>query len=112
MADVLDRCRFVAGSSGTADFADGTAQTGFRNLEDAGAIDGRRYAYAAQSADGTQWELGDGVYSASGDTLGRDFRSSSTGSLIDFSSAPTVIVTPLSEEISGRPFAMALLFGG
>jgi hypothetical protein len=101
MAELLDNCRFEAGSAGTADFVDGTAVPGCRNLLDAGAVGGETYPYKAQNATATQWERGYGTYDASGGTLSRDdiLDSSDGGSKVDFSVAPQIIISPTPAEL-------------
>jgi len=102
MAELLDNCRFVAGSSGTADFVDGTEVDGCRNLEDAGAVGGETYPYKAQNATATQWERGYGTYDASAGTLSRDDikDSSDGGAKVDFSTNPQVIISPTPVEFA------------
>jgi hypothetical protein len=94
-----DTVKFTAGSSGTSDFSDGTALTGFRSLS-TGAVSGQTYSYRAFSADLSQWENGQGVYtSGSPGTLARTTQyETSTGSKVSFSSAPVVILTPLKAD--------------
>jgi hypothetical protein len=96
-----DTVKFTAGSSGTSDFSDGTAVTGFRPLS-TGAVSGQDYSYRAFSADLSQWENGHGVYtSGSPGTLARTtIYESSTGSKVSFSSAPVVILTPLAADLN------------
>jgi hypothetical protein len=95
-----DTVKFTAGSSGTSDFSDGTALTGFRSLS-TGAVSGQTYSYRAFSADLSQWENGQGVYtSGSPGTLARTtIYESSTGSKINFTTAPVVILTPLKSDL-------------
>lgn len=61
---LLDRCYFNATTSGTADFAIGTAITGALVPATAGGINGAMYPYIAQSTDQTQWEIGLATYVA------------------------------------------------
>jgi hypothetical protein len=96
----LDRCWFVAGSSGTADFSDGSALAGYRSLANAGAINTAIYCYAAESADKSQWEIGYGAYTSGGGTLARNtVIASSTGSKVNFSAAPRVMITTLKAAL-------------
>ncbi|AHB50314.1 hypothetical protein W911_14285 [Hyphomicrobium nitrativorans NL23] len=107
MADLLDNCRFTAGSMGTADFSDGTEDLTFRNLEDAGAEDGKTYPYKALNATGTQWEIGRGraLNTSGGWILERTTiqDSSNGGSAVNFGTAPTVIITAGREEFGADP---------
>jgi hypothetical protein len=96
----LNGCWFVAGSSGTADFSDGTGLSGYRNLSDAGAANGATYSYRAKHpTDDSIWEIGQGAYSSSGGTLGRTVIASSTGSKINFAVAPIVSLEPTKEDL-------------
>lgn len=99
----VDSCWFIAGSSGTADFADGTALAGFRNLSGAGAADAAVYSYRAESLDRTEWENGYGVYaSAGGGTLARTVTASSAGGTtkVDFSAPPILSLQPLKTDLN------------
>lgn len=106
----VDACWFTAGSSGTADFADGTALSAFRNMAGAGAADGEVYSYRAESIDRTEWEMGYGAYSSSGNTLARTVTASSAGGTtkVDFSAAPIVSLQPLARDLGNLvPFTPA-----
>jgi len=106
MADLLDNCRFTAGSTGTADFSDGTADPSFQNLEDAGAVDGRMYPYKAQNATGTEWEFGRGtaLETSGGWVLERTEieKSSNSGAAVNFTVQPKVIITAGCLEVAGE----------
>lgn len=103
MAELLDNCLFTAGSMGTADFADGAADPTCRNLEDAGAEDGKVYPYKARNATGTEWEIGRGtvVVSEGTWTLERTTiqDSSDGGNKINFGTHPKIIITAGKVEI-------------
>lgn len=103
MADLLDNCRFLAGSMGTADFSDGTADPTFRNLEDAGAEDGKTYPYKAQNATGTEWEIGRGMAlnTSGGWILERTTiqDSSDSGNKVNFGTHPKIFITAGKVEI-------------
>lgn len=102
-------CKFIAGSSGTSDFADGTALTGFRNLAGAGLSNGVEYSYRAQSADLSQWENGRGTYDSGDGVLERTevYESSNSGSAVDFTAAPIVYLTPLKSDFEDIASALA-----
>lgn len=88
---------------GTADFADGAADPTCRNLEDAGAEDGKVYPYKARNATGTEWEIGRGTIAVSGGTwtLERTIiqDSSDSGNKINFGTHPKIIITAGKVEI-------------
>lgn len=99
MADLLDICRFTAGNTGTGAFEDGTADQGFLNLDDAGAVNGKTYPYRAENATRTEWEIGYGVYDSGAGELSRTpLKSSNSDAAVSFTTAPTVIVTALKHE--------------
>jgi len=100
MADLLDICRFTAGNTGTGAFEDGTADQGFLNLDDAGAVNGKTYPYRAENATRTEWEIGYGVYDSGAGELSRTpLKSSNSNAAVSFTTAPTVIITPLRADI-------------
>lgn len=100
MAELLDICRFTAGSTGTGAFVDGTAEQGFQNLNDAGAVHGTTYPYRAENATRTEWEIGYGVYDSGAGELSRaPLKSSNASALVDFTTSPVVLITPLAREL-------------
>lgn len=103
---LLDACWFVAGSSGTDDFADGTALTGYRNLSGASAVNAAVYTYRAKHpTDDSIWEIGYGAYSSGGGTLARTtIVASSTGSKINFAVAPVVALLPRAGDFGDAAF--------
>lgn len=102
MSGFLNVCRFLATSAGTGDFIVAAAITGYQTPSSAGAVNGRIYSYRAESADLTQWEIGQGVYTTSSTTLARTkIIASSTGSKINFSAPPQVGVVALAEDLAG-----------
>lgn len=104
---LLDNCYFTSGSSGTADFADGIAGFSYRNLENAGAEDGKVYSYKALNSDGLQWEIGRGtaLNTSGGWILERTTvdDSSDGGSKVDFNSPPDVVITPSVADFEQLP---------
>ena len=99
MAKFLDVARFTPTLGGTTDWTVSAAVTGYQTPVAAGVVDGLNYRYRAESADLTQWEIGYGVASSTGTVFARTtvlYNSSGTTSKINFSSAPTVGIVPLS----------------
>jgi hypothetical protein len=98
---LLDNCQFTAGSSGTADFTDGTALDGKRNLDDAGAVNGKVYSYrAVHPSDPTIWEDGSGAYNSGTGKIARTtIDDSSTGSKVNFAVAPIVTIGPSAADL-------------
>ena len=100
MVSFLDRVVFAASSGSSGAFVESAAVVGYQTMESAGAVDGKIYRWAAQSADLTQWEVGRGTWTAGTKTLTRDvvlFNSTGSTSAISFSAAPQVMIT-LAEE--------------
>lgn len=65
----------------------GAAPTGFRSFAAAGFTTGATVRYSITSADLTQWEVGQGVWTSSGSTLTRTtvYASSNANALVSFS---------------------------
>lgn len=102
---LLDRCIFATPTAGLADWLIGAHKTGYLNPPEAGAIDGQTYYYAAQSDDLTQWELGLGTYRSSSNTFFRTSVSSSSsgGSKVNFTAAPTISIDALTALFAAIP---------
>lgn len=99
----LNACAFRAASSGSGNFVVNSAITGYYKPEECtnpSVIDGAKYRYRAELDDRSEYEEGEGVYTASSDTLARTtiFSSSDSGAKVTFSSAPKVIVSGLHQD--------------
>src|SRR6476469_3844990 len=102
MAAFLDGCRFNPTAGGTADWTYSSAVPGYQSPAAAHVVNGRLYKYRAESADLSQWELGEGAYNTATGVLARTtvlFNSSRTTSVINFSSAPQVAIVALKEDL-------------
>jgi hypothetical protein len=88
----------VSAAPGTGTIALGSALAGFQAFAAAGAIDGNTYSYRID--DGGNFELGTGVYTASGPTLSRSLVYSSTGALLNVSAAAIVSLVLLAGDVS------------
>ena len=96
----VNRCIFTPVSAGTGDFTVSAAVPGYHTPAQANAVDGATYSYAAQSSDLTQWEDGQGVYTAGSTTLARTtILDSSTGGKVSFTAAPQVMLTALAQDL-------------
>ncbi|MGJ5036976.1 hypothetical protein [Bradyrhizobium sp. HKCCYLR1023] len=102
MAAFLDICRFLPTTGGTTDWTYAAAVQGYQSPAAAGAVNGRLYKYRAESADLTQWEVGEGAYASSTGTLARTtilFTSAGTTAKVNFSAAPQVAIVALKEDL-------------
>jgi len=102
MAAFLDVCRFSPSAGGTTDWTFASAVTGYQSPAAAGVVNGRLYKYRAESADLSQWEIGEGAYNTSSGVLARTtvlFNSSGTTAKINFATTPQVAVVALKEDL-------------
>lgn len=97
----LNVCRFTATSSGTGDFVVASAVTGYQTPASASAVSGTIYSYRAESADLSEWEIGEGAYTSGTTTLARTTVHASTnaGAKVNFSAAPQVAIVALAGDI-------------
>jgi hypothetical protein len=101
MANLLNNVAQLTATTGTGAVTLGAAVAGAQTFAGGGAVNGGAYSYRID--DGAAWELGEGVYTASGTTLSRSLVSSSTGSLLALTGAATVSVLALvSDHSIGR----------
>lgn len=102
MAAQLDVCRFVPTAGGTTDWTFSSAIVGYQSPSAAGVVNGTKYKYRAESADLSQWEIGEGSYNTSTGVLSRTtvlFNSSGGTSKINFTATPQVAIVLLKEDL-------------
>lgn len=77
----------------------GTAVSGFLTMVQAGAVDGSTYSYGI--ADGSNSEVGTGVWNAAASTLTRNvINSTNSNTAITLSGLAKVYITPLTNDFS------------
>lgn len=103
MGKLVNLARMSTATTGTGTITLGSAVTGFLSFASAGVGDGETVTYAIQ--DGSNSEIGTGVYTASGTTLTRAtiLRSTNSGSAINLSGSAQVFVTPSAEDFYRLP---------
>lgn len=90
----------VASAPGTGTITLGIAVVGFQTFAAGGISDQQVVSYVIE--DGTAWEIGQGVYSATGPTLARGvIASSGGGAAISASANALVFLSPLVSDING-----------
>lgn len=75
----------------------GTAPDGYRSFSSAHTT-GATVRYRIRSADNTQWETGEGVWTSSGSTLTRTtvFASSNDNALVNFTGTPLTVISTMT----------------
>lgn len=102
MAGFVNNVLFNPTLGGTTDWVVSSAVTGYNTPAGAGALNGMLYKYRAESADLSQWEIGEGAYTVGSTTLARTtvlLNSAGTTAKINFSTVPQVGIVALGEDL-------------
>jgi len=98
----------VTGTPGTGTITLNAAVSGYQTFAAAGVPNGATVSYGI--TDGTNWEVGRGTYTTSGTTLTRGpIFSSNSNAAISATSAATIRVTLLAEDLTGLQSSAFLL---
>ena len=98
MAILVNRAKMTTATTGTGTITLGSASSGYQTFAAAGVVNGDTVRYVIE--DGIAWEIGTGVYTASGTTLSRTItQSSNAGSAINLSGSAVVFVSAVEADI-------------
>ena len=98
MVKLVNRAKMTVASGGAGDITLGAAVAGYQTFADAGVSDTNILRYTIE--DGDEWEIGTGVYTASGTTLVRTVtESSNSDAALTCSADAEIFLTALASDI-------------
>lgn len=99
MGALVNLVKVNVATTGTGTVTLGTAVSGFLTMAQAGAQSGIHYSYAI--SDGTNSEIGIGLYNSAGPTMTRTvLNSTNNNALLNLSGSAVLFITPNSADIS------------
>jgi hypothetical protein len=108
MAKLVNRAKMTTATVGTGTITLGAASAGYQSFAAAGVVNGDVVQYVVE--DGTAWEIGTGVYTATGTTLSRGpTQSSAGGAAITLSGTAVVFITAVAADFAGYEQSFLLM---
>ena len=98
MVTLVNRAKVATATTGTGTITLGSAESGYQTFADAGVVDTDVVRYVIE--DGTDWEIGTGTYTASGDTLTRTVsESSNADAALNLTGSAVVYVAAVEADL-------------
>jgi hypothetical protein len=101
MAVLVNRAKMTTATTGTGTITLGSALGGFQTFTEAGVTDGQTVQYCIEDA--ANFEIGTGVFTASGTTLTRSVsESSNSDNAINLSGTAIVFITAVAADLTSN----------